>query len=222
MTRTRGNVLLASVAGFALCALLISFAHGAPAPGDADPRPYKDGPLSADDFRHPVPDPRPEKDSLRLRATTWTWVHYNTQHEWREVKKDTYVAKLTGIEVIATVERGKSWNHSPHDAKLLDHEQGHFDISELTARRALRKINGLIAGQGITGHGHDQASAIADLSRQVKAIMQGFFDQEDQEQAQYDRVTHHGTVPATQAEQRKKQRAELKELADAAAKPKSQ
>ena len=126
------------------------------------------------------------------------------------MKKDTYVAKLTGIEIIASIERGKSWLFSPHDEKLLDHEQGHFDVTEITVRRALRKFNELIAGEGVTGHGHDRPSAIGDLNRQVKAMMKGFFDQEDQEQVEYDRMTHHGTVPATQAEQRQKQHAALK------------
>ena len=45
-----------------------------PPAGDSDMRPYKDGPLTPDDFRHPLPDPRPEMDGLRLRATTFTWI----------------------------------------------------------------------------------------------------------------------------------------------------
>src|SRR5205814_1087933 len=95
------------------------------------------------------------------------------------------------------------WNKAPMDLRLLDHEQGHFDISELNARKAQKKFDKLIADKALVGHGRDERSAIADLDKQIHEEMKSIFAQENDEQIEYDRATNHGRDFPAQAKERK-------------------
>ncbi len=174
-------------------------------------RPYRDGPLTAADYRCPPPNPLPQKNGVQLSAMTFTSLHYNTRYRWREVQPEKFEARLTSFDIVAEVDRRQSWTTRPTDERLLDHEQGHFDVSELNARRIQKKFNELIASSAVIGHGSDETNAIADMNQQVETRVHDYLEQERKQQDQYDITTHHGTYHKSQAEERQKQLAALKD-----------
>jgi hypothetical protein len=168
-------------------------------------RPYRNGPLTAADFRCPPPNPLPQKNGVYLSAMTYTSLHYNTHYRWHDSPSGKFEARLTGFEIVAEVDRRQSWTTRPTDERLLDHEQGHFDVTEMWARRIQNKFNGLVARGVIVGHGDDQTSAIADMDQQVDSNLQTMLDDEHKAQDQYDIATRHGTNYKAQADERQKQ-----------------
>ncbi|HEV2973320.1 MAG TPA: DUF922 domain-containing protein [Pirellulales bacterium] len=179
--------------------------------GDSS-RKYADGPIVPGDFKAAVPDPTPVKDGVKLRAMTHTDIRYSTRYRWDESNPGMVSAWLTRFDCYAALVCDKCWIKEPMDLRLIDHEQGHFDITEINARRAQKKFDQLIAEKGLVGHGHEEASAVADLNRQVDDQMQQVFDKERDEQIEYDRVTNHGRNHSAQAEQRQIQLDRLREL----------
>jgi Bacterial protein of unknown function (DUF922) len=194
--------------------IAICFAHVVNAADTASDslRKYADGPIVPADFKAAVPDPTPVKDGVKLRAMTHTDIRYTTRYRWDEAKTGTVTAWLTRFDCYAALLRDKCWIKEPMDLRLIDHEQGHFDITEINAGRAQKKFDQLIAEKSLTGHGHDEASAVADLDKQVRDQMQHVFDKEREEQIEYDRVTNHGRNHSAQAKQRRIQHDRIQEL----------
>jgi predicted secreted Zn-dependent protease len=184
------------------CLLLLATLSVQKALGAEASRSHADGPLAPADFRAAVPDPQPVKDGVRLRAMTDVEIRYTTRYRWDEPTPGKVSARLTRFDCQAVLVPGKCWNKEPDDLRLLDHEQGHFDITEINARRAQKRFEQLIADQGLIGYGSDERSAVADLDKKVHDEMQKVFDRERDEQIKYDRVTNHGRNFAAQAKQR--------------------
>ncbi len=124
-------------------------------------------------------------------------------------KPEHIEAQLTEFDAFAILKRDQSWNAQPNNARLLDHEQGHFDLAELNARRMRQNIAKLLTGAGLVGKGRDRAAADANLEELLRARLKVFNDRDVQDQEQYDQITRHGTKPIEQAEQRKAQREAL-------------
>ncbi len=176
-------------------------------------RKYADGPLTPADFRAAVPDPRPVKDGLTLRAMSFTEIRYTSRHRWEESKQGQVTASLVRFDCWSQFDGDKSWNKEPTDLRLLAHEQGHFDIAELYARRAQKRFDKIIADKSLVGHGRDERTAVADLNRKIRDEMKAVFDSERDEQAEYDRLTTHGRDFEAQAKERKRIDERLKESA---------
>jgi hypothetical protein len=169
---------------------------------DDSARKYADGQLAPADFRAAVPEPQPVKDGVKLRAMTDVEIRYTTRYRWDEPTPGKVSARLTRFDCQAVLLLEKCWNKEPDDLRLLDHEQGHFDITEINARRAQKRFDQLITDQGLLGYGSDERSAVADLDKKVHDEMQKIFDRERDEQIKYDRATNHGRSFAAQAKQR--------------------
>jgi hypothetical protein len=197
---------------------LVVFAIGRVSAGEP-PRKYADGPLAPADFRAAVPEPQPVKDGVKLRAMTDVEIQYTTRYRWEGTAQGEASAWLTRFDCEAVLKRDKCWNKEPDDLRLLDHEQGHFDIAEINARRAKKRFEELIADKELIGHGADERSAVADLDKRVHDEMQKVFDREQAEQIEYDRATRHGRDFAAQAERRTAIRDLLKETASKESKP---
>ena len=85
-----------------------------------------------------------------------------------------------------------SWVRPDHllnrqSEQTLLHEQGHYDLSEVHARRARETVRRLAAPCALT-------------DAQQNALIQGFHQQADALQEQYDRETAHGTAQRRQRE----------------------
>ncbi len=191
-------------------------AQGAEDAGDGGGamRQYRSGPLTPSDFRAPPPDPPPKKDGIKLLAETVTELRY--QYTYRTAIDDNRTtARLKTIDVFAVVMRDRSWNTSHANRRLMDHEQGHFDITKLYALRAQLELARMFrAGRRVRGLGRKEPAAVQDLESKVRVFIEPFDAAGKKEQAEYDRVTRHGTLVRAQAQWRKRQAEEFKRLVE--------
>ena len=95
-----------------------------------------------------------------------------------------------------------SWVRDPATItpKLLRHEQLHFDITEVYARRLRQKLAGV-------------RIPCADLGPTFERLSKGVYADWEKAEDQYDRDTNHGLQPAQQAQWEALVRQQLSELA---------
>jgi hypothetical protein len=170
----------------------------------AKERRYADGPLVAEDFHMEPPKPFPTATGgVRLQATTYTELRfqYNYRYESAGAK---FTAKATSVEFYSILLPDKSWNARPQDARLLDHEQGHFDLTELHARRAQTRIEKLLAEGVYHGAGASEAEARDKMLEGLNRDFQRHLTEMKDEQGVYDKDTRHGTDREKQGQWRRK------------------
>ena len=182
----------------------------APAPARAqEPIPkgsrlYEDGPLMQRDFLG-----RPEEGSIR-RAFTIPRIHWTMRYQFDKKTSGSVVVNATEITVWAIIVKTESWSRPNLDTVLLDHEQGHFDITHAAALEARLKIRQLeIQRRMPAGRGADVSAAVADLRRQIAELIAPIHDASIVRQRDYDSETDHGNKGDRQKEARAAQRAVL-------------
>lgn len=125
----------------------------------------------------------------------------------------SYLAK-TAATVVPKVTYGKDSVHykidcvfekhnsviKRHSGDVLEHEQGHFDITEVVARMIRKNLSGLSAKNGIT--------------ESVSAIVEAAYQEGDRIQQAYEADCGYGDVPARQAAWNKRIREMLDGLKD--------
>ncbi len=167
-------------------------------------RNYAEGPLTIADFTGKAPDPLPASGGITMVASTRCQVNYNYRYRTSGREK-RWTAMITELEIANYIEQSQSWNMRPESARILDHEQGHFDISEIGARRARDKMAALRTSGKLVGVGRDEATAKRVLEGLIGSTMKEINDQTNDEQKEYDRVTRHGIDADAQADERRKQ-----------------
>lgn len=130
-------------------------------------------------------------NTSQAAATTFCGLSYLLNSSTR-----TFTDKQVRIESFFVP--SKSWAHPEHKtAHILMHEQSHFDIAELFARR-FRKI-------------------ISDKSLDTKSLQRYYdkiYDDYKDYQQDYETVTNHGRIRDKQTEYSRKIDEEIEELAD--------
>src|SRR6185436_9128818 len=122
-------------------------------------------------------------------------------------------AFLTRFEATAVSNPAKSWNHRGK-RDLLDHEQGHFDITQIHAQRLELKIRKLlVAKKPPAGTGESEASAVEALNAVLDKECRAVKAASDEENHEYDRLTVHGGKLEKQRELRHVHQETLKKLA---------
>lgn len=106
------------------------------------------------------------------------------------------------LEVVAAFDRKLSWvrKDAKNDA-VLNHEQLHFDIEELFARK-LRKAF------------FEQIQSVQDIEKKAEKLLKQYSRDLARMQKAYDKETHHGLNKAAQQSWDQKIRSELKLLDD--------
>lgn len=138
--------------------------------------------LQWDDFQG-----EPDKNSLGDAATAV------------QIKaKPFLVKKKIQYDVVALFNRKKSW-YRDQSASLLAHEQLHFDIAELYARKIRRKIDEM------------NKQGINDI-KTYNAAIQELLAESNEVDRQYDVETLHGAMTRKQAAWSSKVKAELASL----------
>lgn len=84
------------------------------------------------------------------------------------------------------------------DMQLLEHEQLHFDLTELAVRRIRERFDKLKDACGEPGGTEGLQPAIAQIDRELQ-----------EEQSRYDRETNHGTNPVAQDQWKRRIRQQL-------------
>ncbi len=188
-----------------LCAALV---HAAP-PEDPN-RPYRDGPLTANDFQA-EPDPAQS-------YTAWTQTHFRHRYNYRFLTKSgETVVTLSEIEVWGVVARDKSWNRRLRDAVLMDHEQGHFDLTQIYALAAQASLQKRIdKGPALQTRAKTKAEAVQRLEARVLEVMQPYITDSIAAHSQYDKATSNGNDVIAQAEARRDHKRRMEALLDAA------
>jgi hypothetical protein len=176
-------------------------------------RRYAEGPLQISDFQAKHPD--------HTRSAAYTAVRVRLRYRYGTQTQNGQISvRLESINVFSVFVRDQSWWAPLADKRLLDHEQGHFDIAEACARRAQLHFNAMFERDApLTASGQTTSDAARQLARKIERLLRHFNDAATLAHQEYDRITHHGNLLRTQAEQRRVQKATLNRLAKQLARP---
>lgn len=179
---------------------------------------YDDGPLILADFRGQPPDRNKAIgspfDAYVSAEIVWT-NRFRSQPRGKG-----FVAQLTDFEAHAILEREKCWHRwkGEPDQRILDHEQGHFDITQCHALRLQQRMRKLISQKKPPiGKGSTIEEAVEDLNRELKAAGTLAKQESNAENMQYDADTNHGNTAEKQQELRRVQLETLRKLQSEAA-----
>jgi len=172
--------------------------------GTAKTRDYSDGPLTAKDFQAPIPG---FVRSVGRQALTTTDFRYEFEYRLYRSRRRT-TARLSSIHIRAVVILSKSWNRQPGDARLMDHEQGHFDLTYIAVLRARLAF----ASRRMTGGAASDEHAIKNLRQQLDRHFRLLKEELVAAHVEYDEITNHGMKSGPQEEQRNQQRRQIEEL----------
>jgi hypothetical protein len=218
MLRSHFKFWLAGAAFLGIASVCVSSAcaqiPGQEANGGSKPdRRYDKGPLGEADFKGQPPaegelSGKPYQAFL-VMDILWS-SQYRTTGRGRSVS-----AFLTQFEAIAVSNPSKSWNHwGKRNPDLLDHEQGHFDITQIHAQRLEIKIRKLLATKNPPGgKGESEVAAVEALNGLLEKEYAASKKASDEENVEYDKLTMHGIGLEKQRELRHVHEETLKKLA---------
>jgi hypothetical protein len=174
-------------------------------------RAYAVGPLEPKDFAGRPPEKTPVNLGIEMVANTECQVHYSYQSSLAQ-RGETWTARIVKFESEAVIVPEKCWITTPDSRRVLDHEQGHFDLAEIAARRAQKHFDGLIGDPTSTLSAGDKRAVQRALDSRIKKTMKEVYDSLETAQKTYDEETRHGTALVPQLRHRRWQRAELEKL----------
>lgn len=203
--------LLAPIGFLAICVFgSMTGAADDPSPDRRSPetppsrRPYRDGPLTPDDFQA-----TPTTPTRGIQAWTYTEQAYRSRYRIEQRRRD-WVVSLTELEVWAVVDRTQSWNRLPRDAALLDHEQGHFDITQIFALEAQNSLlQDVRRGKPLQARGATRDEAIKAFEKKLSERLQALAEASSEEQRAYDKATENGLNITAQADARREHKRRL-------------
>lgn len=167
---------------------------------NAPARRYSEGRLIITDFDM---DPPEDRDNLDAMLATQVRIHFDYRCKYGRRYGGGAKAELTRLDVFAVVRPKDSWIATPDDRRLIDHEQGHFDIAQIAAISARLHMHEQWKAGKLKARADDSEAAIAKLRDNIQAEMQPFYAKLKKAQKQYDDVTSHGRRFRAQRDQRK-------------------
>lgn len=176
-------------------------------------RDYEKGPLSPSDFGG-----TPPANNLGAWAFTTTDIVYDFRYRY-QIFPDRAVVTLAEMKLRAVVKPKESWNRHPNDVRLMDHEQGHFDlayIATLAERSYFEKL--LASREGLSAVGPTRDAAVEKLTKAIEDHMAGVFTRLYDAHQQYDRETKHGLQRDQQTAHRRQQAEKIQKLLEEAGK----
>lgn len=188
---------------------LVAFLHLSAEAAKPKHRRYSQGPLKLTEFR------RDAREALPFRAMTMTRVMYDYKFDVKQTSSTRFEATLTSLNAFSVFLPNESWWHDRARQSLLDHEQGHFDIAEISARRLqLAFRQALAEKKPIRGAGKSMAAARGELEKKLKQVFDFANEQAVEENRQYDLQTRHGNRYGSQDEFRRIQLLTLNKLGE--------
>lgn len=125
--------------------------------------------LTWDDFKSPA------DEDESLHAMTSTNIAIKAQCNGNQMRYDVKCVFVTKA----------SWTKNRASKKLLDHEQMHFDLTEIHARLLRQKLN--------------QTAGICGANKvKLDAVVEKYFNDWKKEQDLYDQETNHGLIEEKQ------------------------
>lgn len=164
-------------------------------------------PLATGEFRGArgdVPD--------KYLAYTATSIRYKIRYQHQSNGRTTS-AWLSAADIYAVFLPNDSWWDAPPDNRsLLQHEQGHFDITEAIALEfQLDVARQLARGKAMKVSAKDVKTATDALVANFAKLQQSYDRRLKAEHLRYDRVTDNGTSPRAQVAARSRQLELLKQ-----------
>lgn len=203
--------------GVVCCGLLLLGstvqAQVSPSEDEKSTRGYEQGPLTFDDFQGKPPDRSQSLSGKRPLVYTATECRYTYRCKFEQVGNQVR-ATLTECEFVAVLLPSQSWIVVRDDLRLLDHEQGHFDITQAIAMRGQALFARQFRdGRPLTVSAPTKAAAGQLLEAKLKEVSLPLMDELYELHRVYDAETKNGTVPDQQAEHRRRQKQQLAEAA---------
>lgn len=151
-----------------------------------------DRPLVWSDFRGAVaPDAEPSAAALTAASVSLGYAL-----EVRRGRGCEY--EITAIETSAEFHPEQSWvRDGARIDSVLEHEQGHFDLTEVF-RAVLEQEANVLVGRTQRCATADMSAIEAEVGERVASIRERIFAELEQVQSQYDAETGHGTLPDQQ------------------------
>ena len=177
----------------------------------ARPRRYQEGPLTVRDFRGKVPRDADGKANPLL-AFTKTDFRYDWKSTFTRRNRKHYLV-ATEIDLYSVMLPQHSWNCTPRDRQLLDHEQGHFDITEAQIRKAILQLRAPSSRRLFRSSGNSRTRAVQRFEENLTRFLEPFVTASRKHHQHYDKTTRHGRIRSAQEHERKKQKLELQRLA---------
>ncbi len=186
--------------------VMISSACFGEAPNAKTMRLYTNGPLTIADYSS-----KPADAPLAFGAMTDTELRYHTEYEFiaSPVGITCRVKKLIFYAVLAPK---TSWADPNRIQGLLEHEQGHFDITHKHALLAKRLLEPKALRKQLSETAPTAELARDLLAKRLEKEVKPFSERGVAENKAYDESTRHGTLTEAQAEWRERQKQEIAEL----------
>lgn len=175
-------------------------------------RAYADGPLQATDFKLDAPASRTEQE-----AKHEAMIYLDIRVDYR-YSTSTGAGKVTlkpeKISVWAAMDLSRSWfsSSAKRPMALLDHEQGHFDLHEVAARKLQRDLDAQLAGAKLKYTARTEQEAVQKFKTQLQKWTTTAAQDAIQASVDYDNLSGHGKVAEQQQELRQLQIRELDRL----------
>ncbi len=154
--------------------------------------------LRWDDFQGPVdPTAAPRRVAMTAASLSWGYGYGLERGDGR------CFYRITNVDVQAIFNRQDSWARPGHRTdRVLEHEQGHFDITQLFKLK-LEELTGELIGvrHACEGDSVDEASDFTEQAarRAVSGVADEIWLEHVAAQEAYDEQTHHGTVRDVQS-----------------------
>jgi len=153
----------------------------------AKSRRYEQGPLVKKDYQGTAPD-----SIKNFAASTEIEVRYDYRYQLHQ-KNQRFQIYVTDLDIYSIMLPKKSWNRQLYNVRLLDHEQGHFDIGEIFALKAeIEMARKMKDKRRFFSTGKSKAIVIAKLEATLDQQFSRVVVEMKNEQIVYDNVTNHG------------------------------
>lgn len=124
------------------------------------------------------------------QAKTLGRITFRYRHEWREVRRGYFEAKITELTLATFFDQKSSWRRArlPENAvALLAHEQGHLDLTLLLQKRLSQtRLESLEIGKGSRSE-----DAVTDLDGKMRQWFDAQIADNQKLQDRYDAETDH-------------------------------
>lgn len=175
---------------------------------DAPAKRYREGRLVIADF---AMDP-PEERDLDAMLATQLRIHFEYRCEYGPQYGGGARADVTMMDIFAVIRPEESWTTMPENKRLLDHEQGHFDVAQIAAISAKLSMHEKWKAGKLAGSAPEPQRAIEKLRENIQAEMEPYYAKLKAAQQEYDQQTSHGRWHWEQRNERKKHARILKML----------
>ncbi len=174
---------------------------------DSKSRRYEQGPLVKSDYQGVAPN-----TVEKFAASTMIELRYDYRYQLLKNSRQ-YQIYITEIDIYSIVVPSRSWNRQLYNFRLLDHEQGHFDIGEIFAHQAKIEIaKKMRAKRRFLRVGSSEEAVIASLDELMDRQFKKIIAKMNAAQNEYDDATDHGNDRSSQKIARESQLEELKKL----------